>query len=356
MAAIAAFDQAGLAIPETTSLSPLEAAWAAGFLVMNQKDLNTPASTDHTAVYFTVNPGETARDVATNLSEHGLITSEQVFIRYLQFYGLDVQLETGIFALTRTMPIPDIAGTLTGSNQVELVLTITEGWRREQIAAWLDTQTDLPFTGQDFLNATQGPARWYGQHTIVNTIPESATLEGYLFPDTYFISMDANADDLVTKMLERLSVQLDGELSQGYSGSFSSLYDILTVASIVEREAVVAEERAVIASVYLNRLQIGMNLEADPTVQYAMGFQPATGQWWNLDLTANDYYSVISPYNTYLNPGLPPGPIASPGFDAIRAVLQPEDTPYLYFRTTCDGSGRHNFAITYEEHLANACP
>jgi len=98
-----------------------------------------------------------------------------------------------------------------------------------------------------------------------------------------------------------------------------------------------------------------MNLEADPTVQYAMGYQEASGEWWNLNLTQADYYAVDSPYNTYLYGGMPPGPIASPGIDAIKAVIYPEETPFYFFRATCDGSGRHNFAETFEDHLANGC-
>src|SRR5690606_19657711 len=135
-----------------------------------------------------------------------------------------------------------------------------------------------------------------------------------------------------------------------------TLYEVVTVASIVEREARVADERTLIADVYLNRYEQGMMLQADPTVQYAMGYHEPSGEWWNRSLTQADYTAVDSPYNTYLYAGLPPGPIANPGIEAIRAVLRPADTPYLYFRTTCDGSGRHNFAISFEEHVANACP
>jgi UPF0755 protein len=128
---------------------------------------------------------------------------------------------------------------------------------------------------------------------------------------------------------------------------------VLTVASIVEREAVVAEERPAIAGVYLNRLVAGIKLEADPTVQYAMGYQAAADQWWKTPVFLEEYSSVDSPYNTYLYPGLPPGPIASPGLRSIQAVLQPAQHDYLYFVALPDGSGRHVFATTFEEHSAN---
>jgi UPF0755 protein len=135
-----------------------------------------------------------------------------------------------------------------------------------------------------------------------------------------------------------------------------TLYNVVKLASIVEREAVLDEERPVIASVYLNRLREGVKLEADPTVQYAMGYQADTGQWWNLNLTADDYHTVDSPYNTYLYPGLPPGPISNPGISSIMAVIYPADTVYFFFRVACDSSGRHNFTESYEEHVQNACP
>jgi UPF0755 protein len=126
------------------------------------------------------------------------------------------------------------------------------------------------------------------------------------------------------------------------------------LASIIEREAVVADERPIIASVFFNRLSAGMLLESDPTVQYALGQQP-DGDWWKSPLSLDDL-ALDSPYNTYRSAGLPPGPIANPGLSSLQAVANPADTPYFYFRAACDGSGRHAFAATFDEHLLNACP
>jgi UPF0755 protein len=131
------------------------------------------------------------------------------------------------------------------------------------------------------------------------------------------------------------------------------LVEAVTLASIVEREAVVPEERPLIAAVFLNRLRIGMKLEADPTVQYALGRQP-NGNWWKRSLTHSDL-ETPSTYNTYAQDGLPPGPIANPGLASLQAVAFPEKTSFLYFRARCDGSGRHAFAETYEQHLENSC-
>jgi UPF0755 protein len=123
----------------------------------------------------------------------------------------------------------------------------------------------------------------------------------------------------------------------------------------VERESVEAAEMPLIASVFLNRLEIGMSLDADSTVQYAIGYNETQQTWWTNPLQGEDLL-FDSPYNTYLYPGLPPGPIANPGLNAVRAVAFPAQTPYYYFRAACDGSGEHLFAETYEEHVQNACP
>jgi UPF0755 protein len=129
----------------------------------------------------------------------------------------------------------------------------------------------------------------------------------------------------------------------------------VTLASIVQREAVIQDEMPMIASVFLNRLAVNMKLDSDPTVQYALGYQNGRGGWWTNPLSLADL-QIDSPYNTYIYTGLPPGPIANPSLEALQYVAQPAQTPYFYFRAACDGSGRHNFAITFNEHLNNACP
>ncbi len=190
----------------------------------------------------------------------------------------------------------------------------------------------------------------------MNAKPEGASLEGFLFPDTYLIpSEGATALEFITKQLDAFRIQVEPlyQQSQIAGTSTSDLYSALILASIVEREAVVAEERPAIAGVYLNRLAQGMKLEADPTVQYALGYQPAANQWWKTPVFLEEYSSVDSPYNTYLYAGLPPGPIACPGLSSIQAALQPAQHSYLFFVAIPDGSGRHVFAETFEEHQQN---
>ena len=152
-------------------------------------------------------------------------------------------------------------------------------------------------------------------------------------------------------MLANFDRRFTPEMRQMAAERRMTIYQVVTLASIVEREAVIAEERPIIAGVFLNRLAKGMTLDACPTVQYALGYQEETGQWWKTPLSLEELDQVNSPYNTYLHPGLPPGPICNPGLASILAVLQPAETDYLYFLAKGDGS--HAFAKTFEEHLQN---
>jgi len=145
------------------------------------------------------------------------------------------------------------------------------------------------------------------------------------------------------------------ELLAGFEQQGLNLHQAVILASIVEREAVVEDEMPLIASVFLNRLVAGINLDADPTVQYAVGYNAAQESWWTNPISLSDL-QYNSPFNTYLYPGLPPGPICNPSPNALRAVAFPAQTPYYFFRATCDGTGRHAFAETFQEHLNNACP
>jgi UPF0755 protein len=338
------------------SLNPVEAAALGGYLSINQDALNTPYGTSETFIPFEVAPGQNASQIGDQLVSLGLIGDATLFRNYLRYYGLDRQLEAGTYDLAATMTIPEIALALTDATPDEITVRITEGWRREQIAESIDQQADVPFTGADFLAATGAAVPLPPDSSLSTAIPQDATLEGFLFPDTYRIAVDAAATDLTEKLLLNFQSRVTPQMRADATERGMTLFDVVTLASIVEREAVVAEERPIIASVYLNRLAAGTKLEADPTVQYAMGYQVDTGQWWNLNLTQEDYLRVESPYNTYLYPDLPPGPISNPGLDSIRAVIYPANTPYFFFRAACDGSGRHLFAVTYEEHLNNACP
>jgi UPF0755 protein len=204
----------------------------------------------------------------------------------------------------------------------------------EEIAASLPT-SGLPITPEDFLAAAAGH-------------------EGFLCPDTYLLPRTLNAEALVAQMTTRFNQILSADLRNGFAAQGLTLSAAVTLASIVQREAVITEEQPLIAGVFLNRLEAGQKLESDPTVQYALGYDPAGQTWWKNPLTYTDL-AVDSPFNTYVYGGLPPAPIDNPSLAALQSVAFPAQTDYFYFRARCDGSGLHAFAETFAGHLANAC-
>lgn len=337
------------------TLGGIEGIVLGAYLRVRQGDLQQPAGDDDTPLDFTVEPGESIASIASRLQQAGLIRDAGLFRNYVRYMGLDAGIQAGHFTLRKTMTIPEIAKALGYAAADELVFRIIEGWRLEQIAEAISATlkpAGAQIDPQEFLTLARTGAFDYD---FLQDRPAGATLEGFLFPDTYRLDRGTTARALIEKMLANFGARVTPELRQGIAQQGLNLYQGVIIASIVEREAVIPEERPLIASVYLNRLKIGMKLDADPTVQYALGYQKDTGEWWKRPLLLADL-EMDSPYNTYRHPGLPPGPIANPGLDAIRAVAHPAETDFLYFQADCDGSGRHRFARTIEEHFANNCP
>jgi UPF0755 protein len=316
------------------------------YLAFKQGEISQPASDDPTPVVFTVEPGETAGDIALRLKRLGLITDAELFRQLAHYQGADSKLEAGRYELRANMTMGEIIEALQHGRLEEIAVTIPEGWRVEQIAEMLAEKVSVD--ADQFLDLVQGGRFNY---QFLQDRPPGATLEGFLFPDTYYLPVQPTADDIIERMLAVFDQRFTVGMRQMAVEREMTIYEVVTLASIVEREAVVAEERPIIAGVFLNRLEAGMNLDACPTVQYALGYQEDTGQWWKTPLTLEELEQVNSPYNTYLHRGLPPGPICNPGLASMLAVLQPVETDYLYFLAKGDGS--HAFATTFEEHLEN---
>jgi len=332
----------------TIGITSLEETLLGIYLNFRQKDIDAAASDDSTVVVFTINPGETAATIAPRLQREGLITDAQLFLWVVRHRGVDAQLEAGDYELRPNMTMSEIIDTLQHGRLREVLATIPEGKRAEEIAALLEEQglvdpevfmalVDAGDFAYDFLSGR----------------PEDApsSLEGFLFPETYRIPVDYDAAQLIDLMLATFGERFSPQMRQVATDKGMTVYEALTLASIVEREAVIAEERPIIASVYLNRLEQGMYLQSDPTAQYALGYQEEAGQWWKIPMSLEEDTVFDSPYNTYMYPGLPPGPICSPGLGSLQAVLEPAETSYLFFFSRGDGS--HAFAETYEEHLRN---
>lgn len=321
-------------------------------LLTRSEALARSAGSDATPRRFVVQPGDTASRIAQQLLEAALVHDAQLFVDYAFANFLDLRLRAGTYFLSGAQTIPAIAQQLTRAGGSALRLRVFAGWRREQIAAAIDSHGRFGFNGADFLQVV-GPGAWPDPALTAWTgRPPGASLEGYLFPDSYVLPPQLTPAGLREVLVQQLLAQFTSQMLADAAAQGFSIHRVLTLAAIVERESLHDDEDVRIAGVFRRRLALGMKLEADPTVQYPLA--PQSGTWWP-QITAAHYHSVLSPWNTYLHEGLPPGPIANPGLSAIRAVIYPAQGDTLFFRAACDGSGYHVFARTYAEHLANAC-
>jgi UPF0755 protein len=319
-------------------------------LRMRYREVIAPAGDDDTPVNFSVESGETASSIAQRLEEQGFISDEGLFKAYVRFHKLDANLEAGEHVLRRTMTMEEVASELLYAQLREIQLTILPGWRIEQIAEMLAQETSI--NSEEFLLIA---CTGMFDYPFLADRPSGSSLEGYLVADTYRLPANADATALIDRLLEDFDQRVTLQMRRDAEAQGLSVHELVTLASIVEREALLDEERPIVASVYLNRLdgelpEADGYLRADPTFQYARGYDLATGRWW-APFQVEDVTSIDSPYNTFLHEGLPPGPICSPSLASLRAVIYPADTEYLYFYAVGDGS--HAFAKTYEEHLEN---
>ena len=318
------------------------------YLEANADLLEQPAGPDDTRIAFVVEPGETAAEIANRLKREGLISDAELFRRYVQYHGLDAGIEAGEFTLRQTMTIPEIAQSLQQGLRPEQVITIQEGLRLEQVAVVVAEQTGISYD-EFLLLATTGWRDAGFSFDFLTVLPPTATLEGFLFPETYRLPEDATADDVLDRMLSTFDARVTPEMRVAAVNRGLDVYELVTLASIVEREAVLDEERPVIAGVYHNRLESDWFLSACPTVQYALS--SPDNLWPQFTLSATE---VDSPYNTYRNLGLPPGPICSPGLASIEGAAHPADTDYYFFLADCiKNDGSHLFAVTQEAHFSN---
>ena len=336
--------------PADPALDPLQRGLLATYLNLRRTALAEPAGAAVETLDVEVLPGQSASAILDQLRDLGIARDPVLMRAYLRYRGIDRTIQAGHYLLSGTMTPRQLAEALQRATLPPIVVTIPEGWRLEQIAESLQG-SGVGFSPQDFLDSAYSGLV---PSPLLAELPGPTQLEGFLFPDTYHLDAQSTAIDLLSAMLQSFDRRVTSDLRAGFARQGLSLHQAVTLASIVEREAVVPDERPLIASVFLNRLAQGMRLDADPTVQYALGRQP-DGSWWKPGLTIDDL-QMASPYNTYVNTGLPPSPIANPGLDSLRAVAAPADSSYLYFRAACDGSGRHVFAVTFEQQLQNACP
>ncbi|HMO56531.1 MAG TPA: endolytic transglycosylase MltG [Roseiflexaceae bacterium] len=317
-------------------------------------EIRRAAGSDDQPVEFIVEQGDSTSQIATRLGAEGLIRQPLLFTLLVRMQGLDGQLQAGRYLLSESMTMSDIIVALQNSRVEEIQITLIEGLRIEEVAQQIGSSGLINVTEQSFLRTVRNGEAFKPEHFLLSSLPSGAGLEGYLFPDTYRFAVTATVTEVVQTMLNRFDQQY-ATFETEVQVSNVSVHQIVTMASIVQREASRSDEMPQIAAVFWNRLkpenqaETAGRLGADPTVQYVLGQR---GNWWpKLDtLSIDEINGITSPYNTRGNPGLPPGPISSPGLLALRAAARPDaSSNYLYFVASCTSAGTHNFATTYVE-------
>ncbi|HEY7472498.1 MAG TPA: endolytic transglycosylase MltG [Gemmatimonadota bacterium] len=285
------------------------------------------------SVRIVVETGTPVRALGRRLEEAAVIRSALLFEIWLRAGGNAGSIQAGTYEIPPGASLPGVVDILLTGRTLLATVTIPEGLRLEQQAGV--AARELGVDSAAFVAAAT-------DSTFADSLGiQAPTLEGYLFPETYRVDPATDARELVRLMVGEFHRTFDHDWRERAEDLGRTVDEIVTLASIVEEEARVPEERPVIAGVYWNRLRIGMKLEADPTVQYALGSHRRRVLYRDLE--------VDSPYNTYLYPGLPPGPIASPGRASLEATLYPDSVPWLFFFATGEG-GRHTFSTTFAEH------
>lgn len=323
------------------------AAGGAGAAVWN---MMRPVAASADPVVFEIKSGSGTSQIADQLEQEGLIRSGLAFKGYLKWKKQGSSFMAGTYSMNPGVSYDEIISKLNSGEVVpeEMVkFTIPEGYTVLQMADKLSAEGVVD--REEFIKLANDPSSF--DVDIIKDIPVDEelryVLEGYLFPETYELKKGSSTHDVMQRMLEEFQTKINTipDLDSKLKVRNLSLHELLTIASLVEREVVVDEERALVAGVIDNRIKQDMKLEIDATVQYLLDKPKARLLFKDL--------KVKSPYNSYLNKGLPPGPIASPSLESIEAALAPEASDYLFYVTKKDGSSGHLFAKTYKEHQQN---
>jgi UPF0755 protein len=334
--------------PPAEWLNPLQVVEYSTKLLWADGVLTRPMDSRAIESGFEVQSGDSVSSICRRLEQAGFVADGEALRDYLIYSGQDTTLQAGKYQLSASMSAIEIAGRMQDASPAVVEFVVLAGWRIEEIAAALPT-SGLMIGTEEFIVAAHSPRAGF------DFLEETSTLEGFLFPDSYLLPRSTGLTGLLDALLAGFARHLSAELRDGILAEGLSVREAVVLASIVQREAMQPEEAPLIASVYLNRLRGGMRLDADPTVQYAIGFNAVQQTWWTNPLGLADL-RVDSPFNTYQVDGLPPAPIANPGSEALRAIAEPASSPYYYFNARCDGSGYHEFSETFSEHLGSLCP
>jgi UPF0755 protein len=296
-----------------------------------------------------IDPGTSADEIARLLVQRGVLADASRMSTLLALTGVGASLQAGRYELPANTPATELLRRLQLGLTAPVLVAVPEGLRLEEVGAI--------FIDRGFFTRAQWEAALVAPHDepFLDLRPEGASLIGFLLPASYPIESPTTAERVVQAMLDHFDAEVTPAIREAAGARGLTLHELITLASIVEREAAIADDQPLIASAFLNRLALGMPLQADATVQFAVappGDEPELHGWWKRELTFDDLV-FDSPYNTYVYPGLPPGPIANPGIDAIRAVADAPETDFYYFVAAPECDGSHRFTATLAEHEAN---
>ena len=315
----------------------------AGFVYI-QSNINTPHNVqDNIKKEFVIQSGESVQQIADNLEGRNLIKRADFFKFYVWKEKLVGKLQAGNYELSSAMPIAEMVDLFIGGKikSAEIKITIPEGFLNKEIDERL-ASNNLIKKGE-FIKFDEDNNLDLSKYEFLKDKPENSGLQGYYFPDTYIYYKDSTIESVVKKMLANFDNKLSQDLREEIESQNKSIFEVIILASIIEKEAGFVEDMGKVASVFQNRLDIGKALESDATINYITGSGRAQSTYDDLE--------IDSPYNTYKYPGLPPAPISNPGINAIKAAIYPEETDYFYFLTAKNGESF--FSVTYDEHLRN---
>ena len=313
-----------------------------GGILLYYNSLLNPADSNGEKKIVEIPKGYTVKDVAKLLEKEGIIKKDLAFEVAVKLDNKQNQLQSGRYLLSSSMAMNEIINSIANGQAIDdsIKVTIPEGYELEMIAEKME-QAGLT-TKEKFIKAAQNIDQY--DYPFLESLPRDKDrkylLEGYLFPDTYKFSKDVTEEEIIDAMLNRFNKVFKKRYYKRVEQLGMTVDDIVTMASLIEREAKHDNERALISGVYYKRLDMGMKLQCDATIQYALGEQKQRLLYSDLE--------IDSSYNTYKHAGLPVGPISSVGEASIKAALYPEDTDYIYYVAKEDGS--HVFSRTLEEH------
>ena len=293
-------------------------------------------------VAFEIKKGEGGNEISFNLKKENLIRSGISFRLYILFKGYSRRLQAGQYLLSSSMPVPEIVQKFVSGETIKEKITIIEGWNGKEIAAYFEEKGIS--NAEEFLNFINSPQPFFQEFEFLKDKPKSSGLEGYLFPDTYEVKKGESLEEIIKKMLKNFDRKLTSDLREKISQQGKTIFEVVTMASMIEKELLNTEEckncKELVSGILEKRLEQGIPLQVDATISYITGKKTT-------QISIEDT-KIDSPYNTYKYRDLPIGPISNPGLESILAAIYPQESEYRYYLSTPDG--KTIFSKTLKEH------